>query len=81
MMTVQLMSYGALTDITGANSFELEISGEKISVAELKLLLFSQFPALEGKTFRIAVNQRFVSDESDVKAGVQIALMPPFSGG
>lgn len=81
MMQVQLMSYGALTDVTGSEVFELEISQQSVTVAELKLILLARYPALEGKTFRIAVNERFVVDEFAVLPGVKIALMPPFSGG
>ena len=81
MMQVQLMSYGALTDVTGSELFELEISQQSVTVAELRLILLARYPALEGKTFRIAVNERFVVDEFEVLPGVIIALMPPFSGG
>ncbi|MFM1762387.1 MAG: molybdopterin converting factor subunit 1 [Bacteroidota bacterium] len=81
MMQVQLMSYGALTDVTGSEVFELEISQQSVTVAELRLILLARYPALEGKTFRIAVNERFVVDEFAVLPGVKIALMPPFSGG
>jgi len=81
MMQVKLMSYGALTDVTGSEVFELEISQQAVTVAELKLILLARYPALEGKTFRIAVNERFVVDEFEVFPGVKIALMPPFSGG
>jgi molybdopterin converting factor small subunit len=81
MMQVQLMSYGALTDITGSEVFELEIPQQALTVAEMKLLLLARYPALEGKTFRMAVNERFVGDDFEVLSGVKIALMPPFSGG
>lgn len=81
MMQVQLMSYGALTDITGSEVFELEIPQQALTVAEMKLHLLARYPALEGKTFRMAVNERFVGDDFEVLSGVKIALMPPFSGG
>jgi molybdopterin converting factor small subunit len=81
MMQVQLMSYGALSDITGSEVFELEIPQQALTLAELKLLLLARYPALEGKTFRMAVNERFVGDDFEVLSGVKIALMPPFSGG
>ncbi len=69
MMQVQLMSYGALTDITGSEVFELEIPQQALTVAEMKLLLFARYPALEGKTFRMAVNERFVGDDFEVLSG------------
>ena len=65
----------------GSEVFELEIPQQALTVAEMKLLLLARYPALEGKTFRMAVNERFVGDDFEVLSGVKIALMPPFSGG
>ena len=75
------MSYGALTDITGSGVLEFSIPQPVISAAELMSLLLVRYPALDGKTFRIAVNERFVTGEFEVGSGDNVALMPPFSGG
>ncbi len=75
------MSYGALTDITGSGVLGFAIPQPVISAAELMSLLIERYPALEGKTFRIAVNERFVDEEFAVGSGDHVALMPPFSGG
>jgi molybdopterin converting factor small subunit len=81
MMEVQLISFGALTDITGSGVLGFAIPRPAISVAELMSLLFVRYPALEGKTFRIAVNERFVDEKFTIGSGDIVALMPPFSGG
>ncbi len=81
MMEIRLMSYGALTDITGCDVVGIVIPRDVISVAELMLLLIERYPDLEKKTFRIAVNERFVAGEFAVNVGDNVALMPPFSGG
>lgn len=39
------------------------------------------FPALQHKTFAIAVNQKIAKDEDPIPEHAEIALMPPFSGG
>ena len=75
------MSYGALTDITGSDAMGFAIPQPLISAAELMSLLIERYPALEGKTFRIAVNERFVTGQFEVGSGDHVALMPPFSGG
>ena len=75
------MSYGALTDITGSDAVGFAIPRPAISAAELMSLLIERYPALDGKTFRIAVNERFVTGEFEVGSGDHVALMPPFSGG
>jgi molybdopterin synthase sulfur carrier subunit len=81
MMEVRLMSYGALMDITGSDAVGFAIPRPAISAAELMSLLIERYPALDGKTFRIAVNERFVDEGFDVGSGDHVALMPPFSGG
>ena len=81
MMEVRLISYGALTDITGSDAVGFAIPRPAVSVVELMSLLLERYPALEGKTFRIAVNKRFVAGEFEVGLGDNVALMPPFSGG
>jgi len=81
MMEIRLMSYGGLKDITGSDALGFAIPQQAVSVTELKELLLARYPALEGKTFRIAVNERFVEGESEVGSGDNVALMPPFSGG
>jgi molybdopterin synthase sulfur carrier subunit len=81
MMEVRLMSYGALTDITGSDAMGFAIPRPAISAAELMSLLIERYPALDGKTFRIAVNERFVDEGFEVGSGDNVALMPPFSGG
>ena len=75
------MSYGALTDITGSDAVGFAIPRPAISAAELMSLLIERYPALDGKTFRIAVNERFVDEGFEVGSGDHVALMPPFSGG
>lgn len=75
------MSYGALTDITGCDAVGIVIPCDAISVAELMSLLIERYPALEEKTFRIVVNERFVAGDFEVSLGDNVALMPPFSGG
>ena len=81
MMEVRLISYGALTDITGSGVLGFAIPQAVIPAAELMSLLIERYPALEGKTFRIALNERFVTGEFEVGSGDHVALMPPFSGG
>lgn len=75
------MSYGGLTDITGSDALGFAIPQQAFTVAKFKSLLLARYPALEGKTFRIAVNERFVEGQFEVGSGDNVALIPPFSGG
>ena len=80
-MQIQLMSFGALTDILGSDAMDWDLTVSSMTVGTLRTLLIERYPALGGKTFRIAVNERFEEDESEIFTGDSIALMPPFSGG
>ncbi|MGQ0552083.1 MAG: MoaD/ThiS family protein [Planctomycetota bacterium] len=54
---------------------------EGISAAELEAALRAAHPALQGRRFRLAVNQRYVGPEQFVAATDEVALIPPVSGG
>jgi sulfur-carrier protein len=72
--------FGQLIDVVEGSEILLE---DKVqTVHNLKEVLFEKIPALQQKTFRIAVNNKIVDDEnSPLNHGDKIALMPPFSGG
>ncbi|HTE25121.1 MoaD/ThiS family protein [Flavitalea sp.] len=54
-----------------------QISGTK----ELKELLLSRFPRLADIVFNIAVDTVIIEEDTRLKPGSIIALLPPFSGG
>jgi molybdopterin synthase catalytic subunit len=53
------------------------------TVAALRTLLVTRHPALARvlRQSRIAVNERFVADDSVVVAGADVAVIPPVAGG
>ncbi len=75
---INIMVFGQLEDITGASV----ISVEKISDTALLLdKLYTQFPLLKEKKFLIAVNQKIITEKTEIGEQSTIALLPPFSGG
>lgn len=62
----------------GNNSLLFESAN---NIAALKLMLEERWPDLVGRTYSIAVNKHLASDNTEIKEGDEIALMPPFSGG
>jgi sulfur-carrier protein len=74
----KILVFGQLTDIIGDTSLMIPYV---TSCAELKENLFEKFPALNSKTFLIAVDNKIVKEDFLFQEGSVIALLPPFSGG
>lgn len=75
---IRLKVFGMLAEKIGADSLEIENPG---SSAVLHHHLLERFPALKGLTFRMALDRKIIQEETDISAGQEIALLPPFSGG
>ena len=81
-MQVRLLFFGNLTDAVSDVELHWELDGDGTSLQQLVEQLEMKHPLLTGKTYRIAVNQRFVElKDTMVSSGDEIAFMPPFSGG
>jgi molybdopterin converting factor small subunit len=75
---IRLKAFGMLAEKLGVDSLEIENPG---SSEALRRLLLQQFPALQSLTFRMALDRKLIQAETDISAGQEIALLPPFSGG
>jgi molybdopterin converting factor small subunit len=75
---IRLKAFGMLAEKLGADSLEIENPG---SSEALRRQLLQQFPSLQSLTFRIAVDRKIVQAETNITAGQEVALLPPFSGG
>ena len=77
-MQVKVMIFGQLTDIVKSNSIMLTGTADTRSlVDELK----RQFPALCQAKYLLAVDKQTVTENTILKDGSIVALLPPFSGG
>lgn len=77
-MTIEVMFFGQLTDITGSSKISVENVTDTDS---LKHKLFHQYPALSTAKFRVAVDNKLIIENTRIEQGTKIAFMPPFSGG
>lgn len=77
-MTITLLFFGSLTDITTADRAEVQDIGDTDS---LKKELDKRYPALAGAKYFLAVNQELKESNCFLSDGDTVALMPPFSGG
>ena len=77
-MSIEILFFGQLTDITACSSIVMENPG---SIGQLKNTILQKFPELNHSKFTIALNNKMVQDDSAILDNSKIALMPPFSGG
>lgn len=75
---MRVLFFGVLTDVTGCPHLELENFGDSTALDEH---LRKRFPALQEKTYRLAVNRQLAEGPVPLKAGDEVALLPPFAGG
>ena len=77
-MQVKVMIFGQLTDIIKSNTLTLTgTTDTKALVDELK----KQYPALGKAKYILAVDKQTVTENTILKDGSIVALLPPFSGG
>ncbi len=76
MSTVKIISFGRLKEILGPD-FETEAH----DTDELISRLNEKFPQLKDLKLRIAVNQKIITEKTELQNNDVAALMPPYSGG
>ena len=82
-MHIQVRLFAVCRDRAGSDHLDLELPGDSTSVAALSAAIAAASPALAPlmKVVRVAVNQTFARPEDLVRAGDEVALIPPVSGG
>ena len=82
-MSVQVLYFAALRDLTGISEEQLELPEGVLLVRDLREHLQRVRPSLAGQlaSVRVALDEGFATD-SDALAGARvIALIPPVAGG
>lgn len=77
-MEVEVYFFGSITDITIINQL---IVKDCIDTQTLINQLNSHFPTLANKKYFLSLNQKMIHQNTLLKMGDTVALMPPFSGG
>ncbi len=78
---INIMYFGITHDIANAGEEAWEIE-EKMTVGDLKKKLEEKFPKFrELRSFAVAVNEEYASDEHLLKDRDEVAIIPPVSGG
>jgi len=77
-MEIEVIFFGSITDIT--NTSQVVVSG-CMDTQSLMHELINRYPSIASKKYFVAVNQKMIQDNTPLKTGDSVALMPPFSGG
>jgi molybdopterin synthase catalytic subunit/molybdopterin converting factor small subunit len=81
-MKIRVLAFASAGDALGTGEMEVEVP-EGSRVADLRGRLVAGFPGLEALWPRlaVAVDGRLVGGETVLREGVEVALLPPVSGG
>ena len=81
LQTVRIALFAGMAEMAGARQVELPWRGGPVS--ELRRALAAAYPGLSPllARSRIAVDDRYVTDEAVVPAAADVACIPPVSGG
>jgi len=80
--SVRVLTFAGARDVVGAPEFSLDLGAAR-TAGELFDEVLARFPGLVPYRgcLRIAVNGAYASLEDPVRAGDEIALIPPVAGG
>jgi molybdopterin synthase catalytic subunit len=80
---VRVLFFGAAREIAGHDEIALNLSAPASAQSAFEEILLN-YPELRkrfGRSLLFAVNQEYASDEREVRAGDELAIFPPVSGG
>jgi molybdopterin converting factor small subunit len=76
-MAVKIQLFGQLKQITGISELTSDAGDTDGLVKEIA----ARFPLLKNLTYLIAVDRTIVQTNTFIKAGQEVAILPPYSGG
>lgn len=80
-MSVVVLLFAGLRERIGMRSLRVDDLERASTVGALIERLRTDYPALQGYPFAIAVNGAYTGIERELSEGDEVALIPPVSGG
>ena len=77
-MEVKVLFFGVLAEVSGTSFKHYR---DVKSIGDLKLRIQDDFPEIVHYNFRISLNNEIIDNDTKLKDGDEVALMPPFAGG
>ena len=79
---MEILLFGITKDIVGDDILRISDHSAIQTVSDLRKWLFARYPAMgELRSLAIAVDNRFANDNDAIPPSVELALIPPVSGG
>ena len=81
-LTVTVLFFADAADIIQRETVQLQLH-EGVTLADLQQQLYSRWPELSQRlpTLMWAVNEQYATPQTILRAGDQVACIPPVSGG
>ena len=77
-MEVKVLFFGVLAEVSGT---AFKHYRDVKSMGDLKLRIQDDYPEIVHYNFRVSLNSEITDEDSTLKSGDEVALMPPFAGG
>ena len=77
-MEVKVLFFGVLADVSGT---AFKHYRDVKSMGDLKFRIQDDYPEIVHYNFRVSLNSEITDEDSTLKSGDEVALMPPFAGG
>ncbi|WP_411843460.1 MoaD/ThiS family protein [Salinicoccus sp. HZC-1] len=77
---MNVLLFAGLKEKIGDSRIALPVE-DAITAGDLRNLMYTKFPQIEGDVFQIACNESFVKDGHIIELKDEVALIPPVSGG
>lgn len=81
-MNISIALFASARELVGSISVDLEVS-EQATVCDLKIALVEAYPELASLMSNsvFSVDHEYANDDMMLRDGVEVALIPPVSGG
>jgi molybdopterin converting factor subunit 1 len=77
-MEIKVLFFGVLAEVAGTS---FKHYSEVSTLGDLRHRIADDYPEIVHYNFRIAHNNEIIDGEASLKAGDEVAFLPPFAGG
>ncbi|MHA7059819.1 MoaD/ThiS family protein [Aquimarina sp. M1] len=79
-MKLKVLYFGMIAETTNCKEETITLAPGS-NVDQLETLLKNRYKNLQNLSFKVAINQEILANETILSPNCEIALLPPFSGG
>ena len=79
-MDIEVRLFASAREVAGTETMKIALA-EPARLEDLQGVLFERHPDLKALRLRFAINARYASGETELRAGDEVAAIPPVGGG